>query len=205
MKVNLILANYKVESEAYQALSELKRETTNANYTISQAVIVKKDNDKLTIMDGFINGAMDGDDTWKGSLIGSLVGVLGGPLCVLLGGSMGMLIGGAVDANDMADNASLLEKAGDSILNGETAIILLAQEEYETALTAKLNSFDVSITRFDAAEVAAEVEHAREIEKQMAKEAREKMREEKTEEFRETVSKKSEELKNWFSHFGKKE
>ena len=36
MKENLILANYKVESEAYQALSELKRETTNANYTISK-------------------------------------------------------------------------------------------------------------------------------------------------------------------------
>ena len=36
MKENLILANYKVESEAYQTLSELKRETTNANYTISK-------------------------------------------------------------------------------------------------------------------------------------------------------------------------
>ena len=205
MKENLILANYKVESEAYQALSELKRETTNANYTISQAVLVKTENDKLTIMDGFVNGAMNGDDTWKGSLIGSLVGVLGGPLGVLLGGSMGMLIGGAVDANDMADSASLLEKAGDSILNGETAIILLAQEEYETALTAKLNNFEVSITRFDAAEVAAEVEHAREIEKQMAKEAREKIRAERTEEFKETVAQKSDELKNWFSHLGKKE
>ena len=69
----------------------------------------------------------------------------------------------------------------------------------------KLNNFEVSITRFDAAEVAAEVEHAREIEKQMAKEAREKMRAERTEEFKETVSQKSEELKNWFSHLGKKE
>ena len=156
-------------------------------------------------MDGFVNGAMTGDDTWKGSLIGSLVGILGGPLGVLLGGSMGMLIGGAVDANDMAENASLLEKAGDSILDGETAIILLAQEEYETALTAKLNNFDVSITRFDAAEVAAEVEHAREVEKQMAREAREKMREERSEAFKESVAKKSEELKNWFSHLGKGE
>ena len=91
MKENLILANYKVESEAYQALSELKRDTANANYTISQAVIVKKENDKLTIMDGFVNGLASGDDTWTGSLIGSLVGVLGGPLGVLLGGSMGML------------------------------------------------------------------------------------------------------------------
>ena len=42
VKENLILVNYKVESEAYQALSVMKHETTNANYTISQAVIIKK-------------------------------------------------------------------------------------------------------------------------------------------------------------------
>ena len=88
---------------------------------------------------------------------------------MLLGGSMGMLLGGAVDAGDIADDASLLEKAGDCILDGETAILLLAQEEYETALTAKLNNFEVSITRLDAAEVAAEVEHAREVERQDSK------------------------------------
>ena len=205
MKENLILANYTVESEAYQALSQLKREPANANYTISQAVIVKKENGTLNIMDGFVNGAAAGDDTFTGGLVGSLIGILGGPLGILLGGSMGMLIGGAVDAGDMADHTSLLEKAGDSILDGETAIILLAQEEYETALTAKLNNFDVSITRFDAAEVAAEVEHAREVEKQMAREAREKMREERSEAFKESVAKKSEELKNWFAHFGQKE
>ena len=205
MNENLVLVNYKVESEAYQALSELKRDTANANYTISQAVIVKRENGQLNTMDGFINGKDAGDDTVTGSLIGGLVGILGGPIGILLGGSVGMLIGGAVDASGLVKDASLLEKAGDSIAEGETAIILLAQEEYETALTAKLNDFDVTITRFDAAEVAAEVEHAREVERQMAKETREKLREEKTEAFKETVAKKSEELKNWFSHLGKGE
>ena len=201
MNENLVLVNYKVESEAYQALSELKRDTANANYTISQAVIVKRENGQLNTMDGFINGKDANDDTVTDSLIGGLVGILGGPIGILLGGSVGMLIGGAVDASGLVKDASLLEKAGDSIAEGETAIILLAQEEYETALTAKLNDFDVTITRFDAAEVAAEVEHAREVERQMAKETREKLREEKTEAFKETVAKKSEELKNWFSHF----
>ena len=205
MNENLVLVNYKVESEAYQALSELKRDTANANYTISQAAIVKRVNGQLNTMDGFINGKDANDDTVTGSLIGGLVGILGGPIGILLGGSVGMLIGGAVDASGIVKDASLLEKAGDSIAEGETAIILLAQEEYETALTAKLNDFDVTITRFDAAEVAAEVEHAREVERQMAKETREKLREEKTEAFKETVAKKSEELKNWFSHLGKGE
>ena len=205
MNENLVLVNYKVESEAYQALSELKRDTANANYTISQAAIVKRENGQLNTMDGFINGKDANDDTVTGSLIGGLVGILGGPIGILLGGSVGMLIGGAVDASGIVKDASLLEKAGDSIAEGETAIILLAQEEYETALTAKLNDFNVTITRFDAAEVAAEVEHAREVERQMAKETREKLREEKTEAFKETVAKKSEELKNWFSHLGKGE
>ena len=202
-KENVILANYKVESEAYQALSELKRDTANANYTISQAMIVKRENGKLNVMDGFVNGMTTGDDTWMGGLLGGLIGILGGPIGVLLGGSVGMLVGGAVDAGEMAGDTSLLEKAGDNIADGETAIILLAQEEYETALTAKLNDFDVSITRLDAAEVAAEVEHAKEVERQMAKETREKLRTERTEAFKETVAKKSEELKNWFSNFGK--
>ena len=199
MKENVILANYRVESEAYQALWELKQAADNANYTICQAMIVKKEDGTLTVKDGFINGVVAGNDSWKGGLIGSLVGILGGPIGILLGSSVGMLIGGAVDAGDAAKNESLLEKAGDSILEGETAILLLAQEEYETALTAKLNDFEVTITRLDAAEVAAEVEHAREVERQMAKETREKLRAEKTEAFRETVAQKREELKKWFS------
>ena len=202
-KENVVLANYKVESEAYQALSELKRDTANANYTISQAMIVKRENGKLNVMDGFVNGITTGDDTWMGGMLGGLIGILGGPIGVLLGGSVGMLVGGAVDAGEMVGDTSLLEKAGDSIADGETAIILLAQEEYETALTAKLNDFDVSITRLDAAEVAAEVEHAKEAERQMAKETREKLRTERTEAFKETVAQKSEELKNWFNNFGK--
>ena len=202
-KENVVLGNYKVESEAYQALSELKRDTANANYTISQAMIVKRENGKLNVMDGFVNGMTTGDDTWMGGLLGGLIGILGGPIGVLLGGSFGMLVGGAVDAGEMAGDTSLLEKAEDSIADGETAIILLAQEEYETALTAKLNDFDVSITRLDAAEVAVEVEHAKEVERQMAKETREKLRAERTEAFKESVAKKSEELKNWFNNLGK--
>ena len=198
MKENVILADYKVESEAYQALSELKRQSGSPNYTISQAMIVKKENGQITVKDGFVTGG-GADDTWMGGLIGSLVGVLGGPIGILLGGSMGMLIGGAVDVGGMADGASLLEKAGEAIPEGDTAIILLAQEEYETPLTATLNRFRVSITRLDAAEVAAEVEHAREVERQMAREAREKLRAERSEAFRENVAKKREELKNWFS------
>ena len=153
---------------------------------------------QLVAKDGFGNSAEAGDDTWTGGLIGSLVGILGGPLGILLGGSMGMLIGGAVDASEAAGTASLLERASECLADGETAILLLAQEEYETALTSKLNAFEVTVTRMDAAEVAAEVEHAKEVERQVAREARAKLRAEKGESFKAAVEKKSGELKHWF-------
>ena len=203
MAENIVIATYEVESEAYQALSEIKHETTNANYTISQAMIVKKENGKLNMRDGFDSGN-ETNDTWTGGLIGSLVGILGGPLGVLLGGSVGMMIGGAVDAGDVANHISLLERAGDCIAEGGTAMLLLVQENYETALTAKLNRFHVTITRIDAAEVAAEIEHAKEVEKQLAKDARAKMRAEKSENFKASVEKKRGELKSWFAGLGKK-
>ena len=152
--------------------------------------------------DGFDSGR-ETDDTWKGGLIGGLVGILGGPIGVLLGSSVGMMIGGAVDATDMATHISLLERAGESIAEGKTAMLLLVQEEYETALTAKLNRFHVSITRMDAAEAAAEVEHAKEVEQQLAKEARAKLRAEKSESFKAVVAKKRDEIKAWFAKIGK--
>lgn len=203
MAENIVIATFPVESEAYQALSELKRETANANYTIYQAVVVKKENDRLSMRDGFDTGR-ETDDTWNGGLIGGLIGILGGPLGVLLGGSVGMLIGSAVDTGDVATNVSLLERAGDCMTEGETAMLLLAREDYETALTAKLNAFHANITRLDAAEVAAEVEHAQEVQKKLAKEARADLREERSNNFKAKVAKKREEIKSWFDSLGKK-
>lgn len=191
---NILIVNYKIPSEAYQALSELKRAAANDNYVISQAVIVKKENGQIVAQDGFDTGVATANDTWKGGLIGSLVGILGGPLGVLLGSSMGLAIGGAVDMGDAVKSASLIERAGDCIVDGETAVILLAEEKYETALTAKLNDFDVTITRLPAEEVEEEVKHAAEVQRQLAKEAREKMRVEKTAEFKADVEKKSAEI-----------
>ena len=204
MAENIVIATYGVESEAYQALSELKRETVNANYSIYQAAVVKRENGQLTIRDGFDTGK-ETDDTWKGGLVGSLVGILGGPLGILLGGSMGMLIGSAVDSGDIAANISLLERAGDCIADGETAMLLLVQEEYETALTAKLTAFHANITRMDAAEVAAEVEHAQEVQKKLAKEARAELRQERSNAFKASVAKKKDEIKSWFDSLGKKD
>lgn len=162
MKENVIIVNCKVPSEAYQILSILRRDFDNESYTISQAAVVKKDTGHITLEDGFIAGNPVEGRGWTGSLIGSLVGILGGPLGVLFGGSVGALIGDSMDAKEMEGKSVLLEKAGECLTDGETALLLMVKEEDETALAAKLKDLQVSITRMDAAEIAAEIEHAEE-------------------------------------------
>lgn len=68
-----------------------------------------------------------------------------------------------------------------------------------------LAKFQTTVTRFDAAEIAAEVDHAHEVERQMAADARKKLRAEKTDAFKQNVSKKRDEIKERFSKFLKKE
>ena len=162
MKENVIIVNCKVPSEAYQILSMLKRDLGNESFAISQAAVVKKDAGHLSLEDGFIDGDQTEERGWTGGLIGSLIGILAGPLGVLLGGSVGSLIGDTMDLNEIADKSELLGKASQCLADGETALLLMAQEEDETALAAKLKDFQISITRMDAAEIASEIENAEE-------------------------------------------
>lgn len=162
MKENVIIVNCKVPSEAYQMLSVLKRDLDNESYAISQAAVVKKEAGHLSLEDGFIDGDQTADRGWTGGLIGSLVGILAGPLGVLFGGSVGSMIGDSMDLKEIADKSELLGKASELLADGETALLLMAKEEDETALAAKLKDFQISITRMDAAEIATEIKSAEE-------------------------------------------
>jgi uncharacterized membrane protein len=169
MKENVIIVNCKVPSEAFQILSKLRQDVDDENLEISQAAVVKKEAGRLTLEDSFIDGDSVDDRSWTGSLIGSLVGVLAGPLGVLLGGGIGSLIGDSMDEKALTEKSELLEKACECLVDGETALLVLAQEENENALEDKLKEFQVSITRLDAGEVASEIKQ--EIERAEAKEA----------------------------------
>ena len=134
---------------------------------MSTAALVKKENGSLRTLDAFDTGANTTDDMAIGGVVGALFGVLGGPVGVLLGGSYGMLLGSAFDTDDALANASLLEQIAGKMENGEVAIIGLAYEEDEAILDEKLSGFKTTIARFDAADVATEVEEAQQLEEEL--------------------------------------
>ena len=200
----IISVIFKVESEGYQAITELKQKPVTESYIVSQAVLIKKEDGKVIVLDSFDTGMETSNDLFAGGLVGSLVGILGGPLGMLIGGSLGALTGSAIDANDALENASLIEKVSEQIIDGEVVLIALEQEAEDGTAQKMLSKFDVSIVEDDAAEVAEEIQHAIDLQKEMEREARDKLRESRKEEFKNNIAEKRSQIKASFNSFKEK-
>ncbi|MCI8335977.1 MAG: DUF1269 domain-containing protein [Peptococcaceae bacterium] len=195
---NIVVAMFPVESEAYQAFSALKRDYANSTYTISQMVLVKRENNQITAGESFDSGVKTSNDTILGGLLGSMVGILGGPIGVLLGGSMGVLLGSTVDSCDAIHDASLLEYVSTSLVEGEVALIAVVQEADETLLNTLLAPYQATIVRYDAAEIADEIENAANIQWEMRKTLKKQLKEEKSAQRKEKIAQKKDKIKKEF-------
>ena len=187
MEKNLIVAVFNVESEGFQALSDLKHAAEGDSYIISAAALVKKEKGACFYLDGFDTGINTANDTMLGGLVGMLLGIFAGPIGILLGGSYGALVGMTVDADDASFGASMLDQIADKLDDGMVALVALAGEESNDALDAKLSAYDTVIARFDADVVAEEVDEAIEMQYEMARQARMRLRKEKKEKAREDL------------------
>lgn len=175
---NVVTAIFDIESEAYQAFAELKNLPFGEGYVVAEAALLKREGDAIVLADSFDAASVTSDDTATGMIIGSLVGILGGPLGVLLGAGAGALIGSRADAADALNSMSLLEVAAAKLLDGETAIIALVQEE-EPAFDAAFEKYQTTIIRHFAVDVMYEVELGREIVADLANQAKERLRAER--------------------------
>ena len=175
---NVITVIFDVESEAYQAFTNLRNMPYGDGYVVAEAALVKRVGDAIGVADSFDAAAVTADDTATGMLVGSVVGILGGPLGVLLGASVGALTGSMLDTSDAIDSVSMLEATALKLYDNEAAIIALVQED-EPAFDAAVAGYNTTIIRHFAADVFDEVEAARELEAELANEAKQQMRAEK--------------------------
>lgn len=196
---NIIIVNFNVESEAYQALSELKSRSVTEGYVVSQALLAKNTDGKLNVIDGFDAGSETRDDTRMGGLIGALLGVAGGPLGMVIMGGYGALIGSAVDWSDAAQNASLMEYVLGCVSEDKAVLIAVVQEDGTESFDGVFRKFSAEITRFDASEVAAEVAEARRVQEEMAREAKKQLREAKKNDRRQEIEERKTKIKAHFA------
>jgi uncharacterized membrane protein len=134
---NIVAAIFEVESEGYQALTTLAKTPILNDTTVLQMALVKRENRYLKICDSFDSGIHSTNDTLIGGLVGSVVGMLGGPIGMLLMGSYGVMAGSMVDAGDSLGSASLIEKVAEKLQDGEMAMIALVDEANEAELATR--------------------------------------------------------------------
>lgn len=169
---NIIVTQYNVRSEAYQAFTELKNTAPSKDFLISQMVLLEKHEGKIEQKDAYDSGTETSNDTMMGGLVGSIVGILGGPLGVLLGFSFGATAGAVVDMGDISASNSLLDTVAKKMTEGSTAIIILAQETDNSIYNAMAQKYSSGTTRWDAAVIQEEVDQAAKAQREVEKAAR---------------------------------
>ena len=156
MNNNVVIAIFEVESEAFQAFTQLRNAAAGEGYVVPEAALIKNSAGNIQVLDGFGYGdPTSGEAT--GIVVGSLVGVLGGPIGVILGAATGALAGSVSDSGRAVDTASVVAVVASKIYEGEIAIAALVSEE-EPAFDAAFADYKTTIVRYDAADIADDVD-----------------------------------------------
>ncbi|MCO4472433.1 DUF1269 domain-containing protein [Streptococcus infantarius] len=166
---------FNVESEAYQAFSELKAFKQDRHTQIAQIALVKNENGKITIKD-----SVDFDDTSHeyatiGGIVGGLIGILSGPIGVIIGYGIGSLAGAASGSMTDATDNSLIEEVTTKLLDGDIAVIALVHEKDESILNHVFAPYKTNIMRWDAVALAREVELAGQVQDELYDKVQEDM------------------------------
>ena len=161
MQDNVVITIFDVESEAFQAFTELRSKCAGEGYIAPEAALIKNSAGSIQVLDAFGYGAPDSGEA-KGIVIGSLVGLLGGPIGVILGAATGAWAGAVSDSGRAVDTASIVAVVASKIFEGEIAIAALVQEE-EPAFDAVFDAYKTTIVRYDAADIADDVDRLYEL------------------------------------------
>ena len=120
---NIVTAIFSVESEAYQAFTQIRQKPYGEGYVVAELAQLKREGDAITVVEACDTAAVTSNDTAAGMAVGALAGILGGPLGVLLGAYTGTVAGAAFDAADTVDSMALLEATAAKLMDGDVAII----------------------------------------------------------------------------------
>jgi uncharacterized membrane protein len=172
---NVVVVTFKEQSTAYQALSVLKQCDAEGRIALASAAVVERTPDgQLRIPEGADNLGPVG--LASGSLLGMLIGVLGGPVGVLVGWGSGALVGGAFDIDRAEKSDEALTAVGTAIPQGTTAVMATVAEPAVEVIDGEMAKLGGEVTRRPVAEVVDELEASEAAAEAAAHEARKELR-----------------------------
>ena len=154
--MQIAVAAFQEEDAATEALKQLKELKKTRIIGIIDAAVIRKDDDgKLHIKETADMTAKKG--VGIGALIGGAVGLLAGPVGIIVGA--GALVGWLAGRRDKGFKDERLERLGDSLTPGSSAIIAVVEHKWVAELERELASAGADVaTEALAEEIAAELE-----------------------------------------------
>jgi uncharacterized membrane protein len=183
------------DTNAYQALTDLKQLDSQGQIKIAGAAVITRD------ADGRVDVKTDvGNDpyigTASGGTIGLLLGIIGGPLGVLLGGTYGALVGSLFDIDDAATTESVLGEISKQVQPTRTAVLAQVTEQSPEVIDTAMARLGGQIMRRPVFEVEQEIAAAQDAQDKAEREARSELRKARLEKNKEDAHAKVEELKS---------
>lgn len=155
---NIIVATFDEDSRTYQAFSEIKQAAGRGEVTIEALAVVRRAADG-SLETPEVTGRGPGG-TFKGGLIGSLIGILGGPLGILLGWGTGALLGSIHDVREVRSNIGLLRTLSEGMNPGNVALVGEVTETSNTVVNGIVSRLGGEVMRRPVDQVEREIERA---------------------------------------------
>jgi uncharacterized membrane protein len=141
----MLVVVFENELKAYDGSRALKALDSEGSISVHSEAVVKKNDD------GTITIKQEGDDfpirTVGGTAVGSLIGLLGGPIGVAVGAVGGTLVGGAWDINRAGVNADFLKEVSAKLTAGKWAIVAEISEDWVTPVDTQMEALGGTVFR----------------------------------------------------------
>ncbi len=196
---NVLVVSFGEEPEndtnAYQALTDLKQLDSQGQISIAGAAVVTRDpDDRVDVKSEVANDPYAG--TASGGIIGVLIGIIGGPLGVLLGGTYGMLVGSLFDIDDVETTDSVLREISNQVHATRTAVLAQVTEQSPEVIDAAMARLGGEVMRRPVVEVEQEIAATQEAQREAERGARAQRRKARLEKSKADAHAKAEELKS---------
>ncbi len=196
---NVLVVSFEDDSEAYEALTDLKQLDAQAQIDLrAAAVVVRGEDGKIVVKDEAGDSRLEGTAT--GGIIGLLIGIIGGPLGILIGGSVGLLTGSLFDIDDEEHSESVLGEVSHSVRVGHTTLLAEAIERSPEVIDTAMARLGGTVTRYAVANVEAEIAAAEDAQRAAKKKARKELHEQRQEQHKTDVHNKVEALNAKLHH-----
>jgi uncharacterized membrane protein len=175
---NIVVGTFPERSKAFEALSAVRQAGKDDRVDIKQIALVERTKDgRIQVPEG--GDRYEDMGLASGSLIGMLVGVLGGPVGLLLGWGAGALMGGTFDVDRETTSDSAVAELGRLLPPGGIAIIIDCSEVAHEVLDGEIGRLGGTVVRRPTSEVVAEIEAAEDAAKAASDQANRVLRDQR--------------------------